>query len=127
MNINENINLLKNILNKNKGYRPKIEDWGDDYILAGNKIYEINDDLIKLMNNYTKIYKQLKKHMDDKIIEKYDDNIAIIFLMENKKNPDEKYVGYTTYNLLTLIKVNIHLLNLKQENLFDKFSENDIR
>jgi hypothetical protein len=126
MNINDSIELLKEIINKNKEYRPtNIDNW-DDGIIKSDKIYEITDDLIKLMQNYSKIYKQIKNYIDDKIITRYNDKIAIIYLAENVKT-HEKYVGYTTYKLFTLIKLNIHQLNIGEDNVFSNFTEKDIR
>ena len=124
-----NIDLLKNIINSNHEFRPKIDDnhWIklDDtnvYTINSSKHYDISDKLIKIMNKFSKIYKSIKDVSVDDIIDKVNDNIAIIYLMENNKT-DEKYIGYTKNPLYTFIKLNIHKYNVDHDNIFDNFKD----
>lgn len=132
MNINESAYLLKQIMNDKSEYRPSIDSkkWTPyrNYKIfkSYHKTYEITPDLITIMNNYTKLYKRIKNYIDTTILDKYDDNIAIIYVIENKRTND-KYIGYTTYPLIIFIKYNIHNYNMKTFNIFTKFNESDIK
>ena len=96
------LNMLKEIINSNKEFRPKLTDknWRDVKdkiykIIKSSKYYKIDDKLLKTIANYSKIYKTLKLNDEDinDILEKYDDRIAIIYEMENEET-NEKYVPY---------------------------------
>jgi hypothetical protein len=72
------------------------------------------------MDKYMDIYKAVK--LQDHITKKYDDKVAIIYIIENETT-DEKYVGYTTYPMFTFIKLNMHNFNNNEESVFDNFDD----
>ena len=131
MNKAESLELLKSIINSNNEFRPTPTDkrWkqviNEEYHVMKSSInYEVPKKLVKLMKKYSKIYNSLKTEEKDDIIDKYDDNIAIIYLLENDKTM-ERYVGYTTNPLFTFIKLNMHKDNIGEENVFDNFGNNE--
>ncbi len=132
MSKKKSIELLKDIINSNKEFRPTSNDSGwkklDDkkyLVMSSSKNYEITNKLINLMKKYTNIYKTLTGNAKDDVIKKYDDNIAIIYLLENDKT-SSRYIGYTTNPLYIFIKLNLHKHNLDEDNVFDNFDENDL-
>ena len=119
------IKVLKDIINSDSGYRPTPDDnkWKSvndrEYkIIKSSTNYKITDKLLQLMDKYYKIYKYLK--LKDHLIEKYNDNVAILYIIENGKT-SEKYVGYTTLPMFTFIKLNIHNYNNNEDSVFDNF------
>lgn len=126
---NKLMDIMKKIINKNNEFRPTKNDkrWrikNDIKIMKCTKYYEIDMKLIKLINKYTEIYKKVKDERKYDIIDKIDDNVAIIYLVENDIT-GEKYIGYTTNPLYIFIKLNIHQFNLNNENVFDNFDYAD--
>ncbi len=118
--------LLRNIINNNTEFRPIGNDsqWSKEsdkeyYTMSSSKHYSINEKLVKIMEKYSKLNK-----LNKDLVDKKDDGIAIIYLMENDKS-GEKYVGYTTNPLFTFIKLNIHKYNIDQDNVFDNFDNPD--
>jgi hypothetical protein len=127
------IKTLSKIINSNTEYRPtnKINNtWKsvDNYHVMKKKLqYNITEDLIKLIDNFTKEYIEYKKISGKKenIMTKYDDKIALIYLIENIRN-NKICVGYTTNPLFTFIKFNLHRLNMKETSIFDNFKYNKL-
>lgn len=122
------IERLSKIINTDNEYRPprNHKDWvyvkSSKYQVMKKVLkYEITDDLIDVMKKYTKIYKSVLSNRKNKIIDKFEDNIALIYLLENKKTK-KVYIGYTTNSLFTFLKLNLHKNNMKEENIFDYFS-----
>lgn len=120
--------VLSKIINSNSEFRPTIDDnkWVtvDKYKVMRRKLlkYTITDELLTLMNDYTKKYKQIESANinDSHIIKKYNDSIALIYIINNVKT-NKSYVGYTTSPLFTFIKLNIHHHNMGQNSVFDNF------
>lgn len=120
--------LLKDIINSHNEYRPSMSDksWvaiDDYYIIPNSKHYNINEKLVKVINKYSKIYLSLKNK--DNIVDKLDDNVAIVYLLENDRT-SEQYIGYTTIPLYVFIKLNIHNKNIDQDSVFDNFKDDDL-
>ncbi len=127
-----NIELLNNILNGNShDDRPSIDSskWHpyEDYFIITNKHqkkYRITESLSKQMHDFSNIYKQSIENVDNKgkikINNNNKDNIATIYLLQDKES-DYKYIGYTTYSLVDFIKLNMHNLNIGENNVFDNF------
>jgi len=131
MNIDKCLSLLNKIMNDMNEKRPSKSDpsWlpiNDYHVMGKQQATDVTNELINLMDNYTKIYKQTKQYITDDIIKKCTDNIIIIYLIENKRN-GEKYVGFTSYPFQAFIKHSIHLHNMKKHNIFNRFIETDIK
>lgn len=96
------------------------------YVIPGKKKYRITDSLIELMKRYSKLYEDNINNINDsKIIHKKSKDIAVIFKLINRRT-NEKYIGYTTNNLITYIKLNLHLRNIGQPNIFDSFNVSNL-
>lgn len=122
---------LSKIMNFNTEFRPSenndkwkvVKNNNDEYKVMRRMLkYQIDDDLVRLMHDYTKVYKSVyfDNPKRNKIIKKYSDDIALIYIMDNKKTGDA-YVGYTTSPLITFIKMNIHKKNIGESSIFDHF------
>lgn len=127
-----NIELLNNILNSNAhDDRPQIDNhkWHscEDYHIITNKHhkkYRITESLYKQMHDFSNIYKQVTENVENngkiKINSGTQDKIATIYLLQDKES-DYKYIGYTTNSLVSFIKLNMHNLNIDEDNVFDNF------
>jgi hypothetical protein len=120
--------ILKNIINTNNEFRPTEKDsqWTNAknktyFVMKASKHYSITNKLINLMEKYSKIYESINGNEKDHLLDKPDDTIGIIYLVENEKT-SERYVGYTTNSLFNIIKLNMHNSNIGIDNVFDNFS-----
>lgn len=126
---------LHNIINDNRNeYRPltSCKKWRDveyrdmnynpEYKVFRNNInvieYTITNKLIKEVEKYTDVYKKLDDPDKDLIIDRFNDNVGIIFMAKNELN-ERKYVGNTIIPLISYIKLNLHKRNLNKYNVFD--------
>ena len=130
--MDNNIELLNNILNSNThDDRPSIDNpkWhphGDYHIITSkhHKKYRITESLYKQMHDFSNVYRQANEKLEDKgkikINGDHKDKIATVYLLQDKES-DYKYIGYTTNSFVSFIKLNMHNLNIAEDNVFDNF------
>lgn len=121
------MDFLKSLINSPHEERPK----GFEGRQKAKFSYEITQELIDNMMEYTRVFNKLKKKdpkeiHNAKIIRRPNDNIAVIYVASNKRTGN-KYVGYTTNKLYTFIKLNLHKRNLGEETIFSYFSDTNLK
>jgi len=127
----QKIKELAKIINTPSEYRPKKGDkkWkkvNGYYVMKGKLKYKITPLLEKKMERYSELYLSIPDAEMFDVIKKYDDNIGLIYLAKHIDS-GEKYIGYTTNPLLTLIKLNLHKREVGEKDIFSKLDGYDVQ